>query len=84
LRTASVVPRKVTSPPRLWSWAPVSRSICLRLAFRSPNRLTAISLSPNTRRSIASGGEALAEVVAAALADDPCFWEERLSNVRVR
>src|SRR5690348_2969302 len=40
-----------TSLPREWSWAPVSRSMRLRLAFRSPKRVDATRLSSSTIRS---------------------------------
>ena len=44
----------VRSLPRLCTWAPVSRSISLRFAFRSPKRARATRLSSRVRRSVTS------------------------------
>src|SRR6185503_12431821 len=45
-------PTMVRSLPRVWSWAPVSRSISFRLAFRSPKSAKATRLSSNVSRSV--------------------------------
>src|SRR6185312_15266132 len=42
----------VRSLPRLWSWAPVSRSMSLRLALPAPKRARATRLSSRVSRSV--------------------------------